>query len=90
MIKRKATVTLDEWLSQGTLYADVSRAGTIEPINPQVAATALDTEVTPLPEVTAVPSEDMVELANQDAAAWFWALLAQAGYELWWPAQSVN
>ena len=83
MVKRQAAITLDEWLSQGTLYADVSRVGTIEPINQQVAATALDTEVTPLLEVTAGPSEDMADLADQDVAAWFWALLAQAGYELW-------
>ena len=83
MVKRKAAITLDEWLSQGTLYANASRAGTVEPINQQIAEPSLDTEVTPLTEATAGPSEAMADLAEQNDAAWFWELLAQCGYELW-------
>ena len=83
MVKRKAEITLDEWLSKGTLYAEVSKVGTVEPINQQITEPALGTEVTPLTAETAGPSEAMADLAEQSVAEWFWELLAQSGYELW-------
>ena len=83
MVKRKAENTLDEWLNKGTLYAEASRAGTVELINQQVTEPDLGTEVTPLTAETAGPSEATADLAEQNAAEWLWELLAQSGYELW-------
>ena len=83
MVKRKADISLDEWLSKGTLYAEASRAGTVEPISQQITEQARGTEVTPLKAETTVPSTTMADLVEHDVAEWFWDLLAQSGYELW-------
>ena len=85
MVKRKAVDSLDEWLKEGELASAARRLNTenIAEVESQVPnPTAEDT--TPqmakgLPTVEPVG----LKVSDDEAASWFWALLAQAGYELW-------
>lgn len=81
--KRKAETSLDEWLEEGTLYAEAMQVRqaaipveeVLEPLPTVVKASA--TEETPsVPTVSA-------EVTGQDSTEWFWALLEQARYERW-------
>ena len=79
MVKRKADISLDEWLSKGTLYAEASNAGIVEPVTKIVAEPYSATKGTPVSEEAAASPTTMGDLAEHDAAEWFWDLLAQSG-----------
>ena len=83
MVKRKADINLDEWLREGTLYAEAKRDGAAETVNHQVAEHSQGIEATPVEADTVTLPPTMADLAEHAAAEWFWDLLAQSGYELW-------
>ena len=85
MVKRKATKSLDEWLKEGESASAAKRPDT-------EIATELGNTF-PLPTADSVPPQMAketsavvpaeMEVANDEAASWFWNLLEQSGYELW-------
>ena len=83
MVKRKAEISLDEWLRQGTLYAEVSRVGAATAVVQGVAESSHGHEGAPLKEGTVASLNTLAEPVEQGAAEWFWELLSQCGYELW-------
>ena len=84
MVKRKAEISLDEWLTSGARAVDY---------NPAVdAANEEGTVISEGPTVevqSGVKREPVAEThadvagSEHDAAAWFWSLLESLGYELW-------
>ena len=83
MVKHKADISLDEWLREGTLYAEASRAGETGTVTQQIAEQPKGTEATSVEADTTALPPTMADLAEHVAAEWFWDLLAQSGYELW-------
>ena len=83
MVKRKAEISLDEWLREGTLYAEARRAGETRTVIQQIAEQPKCTEAAPVEADTTVLPPTMADLAEHAAAERFWDLLAQCGYELW-------
>ena len=71
MVKRKADISLDEWLREGTLYAEARRAGSTETVNQQIAEHSQGTDATPVKADTATLSPTMADLAEHTAAEWF-------------------
>lgn len=83
MTKRKAEISLDEWLGKGVLSAEASKAIPTASTTEGVTESTTGAVRSPLnEEAVAVPTA-MVDVAERDAAEWFWELLAQSGYE-WW------
>ena len=94
MVKRKAEVSVDEWLRGGTpipvdnstvaVAVEVKPLASIYPtvevasINP---ATEAATVTAPAEPVIAPVTEGAVSI--EDEAHWFWALLEASGYEQW-------
>ena len=85
MVKRKADISLDEWLERGTIapvttHEEVA-ATTIEPARANCPTAEAVPQTVPVEPVTAtgVDSTDRGEGAEE----WFWALLESAGYERW-------
>lgn len=85
MVKRKAEISLDEWLDR---TAAPSEAKSIDIIaaeeNEKLEPSPIDEPS--LPEVkdglvTGIPAE--VVPVEGDGSEWFWTLLEQAGYERW-------
>ena len=85
MVKRKAAVSLDEWLVERRVISedpqlDVgSASGPCTNPAPPAAEVVLvqeDSELT-----TTIPTE--VAATEEEAADWFWALLEKSGFELW-------
>ena len=85
MVKRKAEVSVDEWLERGAASAEVRRDN---------AATTEEAESLGLnPIAEEGPTEGKTELGTNtpadvaqprdDNSKWFWALLESAGYERW-------
>ena len=103
MVKRKANVSVDEWLGEGINPSRPSPA-TTTPVAKQPALTNLPVPasitvpagapVTTSTKANGVPAGSLpVELVTatggdgpvnqEEAAEWFWNMLAQAGYERW-------
>ena len=85
MVKRKAAVSLDDWLVERRvisedLQLDAGNASgpCTDPAPPaaEVVLMQEDSEFT-----TASPTE--VAATEEEAADWFWALLEKTGFELW-------
>ena len=103
MVKRKANVSIDDWLEEGASLPRTSPAtiATVEErpvpadtpvhVSTPVPVSPPATTPTPANEVMAgsVPVEpvaatgDDVDVNHEEAAEWFWTLLAQSGYERW-------
>ena len=85
MVKRKASENIEEWLREGeTISAARTPTSYIAP-GPQLATVSPTAEVSPVQvveESPAVAPADMEVNANE-AANWFWELLAQDGFEIW-------
>ena len=83
MVKRKAAISLDEWLVERRVVLEVQQpeagVATGPCINPHspVAKTVPPQEVNEL--ITGFPAE--VDITEEEAANWFWSLLEQAGFE---------
>lgn len=85
MVKRKADSSLDEWLARGHEVSEVNPVATV-PVgtelvqveSPAVAVVVDQAISEPVP----VPT-DNVASDEDEASAWFWALLEVAGYERW-------
>ena len=85
MVKRKAVDSLDEWLKEGELASAARRlnAESIAETESQIPSSTAE-DITPQMDKgipTLEPAE--LEVSGDEAASWFWSLLAQAGYELW-------
>ena len=97
MVKRKANVSIDEWLEGGVSIPGTSPTTTITaeeeptpsnipapaniPVLPNTPATEVVTESVPV-EPVAIPVAN-VAIPGEEEANWFWALLEQSGYERW-------
>ena len=83
MVKRKANVSLDEWLAERYCHAEttqsVTAAGEEETVAVPEPVAEVATEPTPVEQVATVTGE--VAVQSEDVASWFWDLLATAGYE---------
>ena len=91
MVKRKASDSVDDWLREGELVAAAR----------QISIEAIPEAVTPLPLPTVEPytmqvAEGDVDVASTEvavttaeAANWFWSMLVQVGYELFWWATGI-
>ena len=85
MVKRKAEISLDEWLERGASAAEVKSG--------HKAAVTSEAVTNPIPTAKEVPSEGKVEVAasvptdvaptDSDEHKWFWRLLELSGYERW-------
>ena len=85
MVKRKATKSLDEWLSEGELASAAKQPGlavATEPCTTFPPPTAEIAQPQAASEPLAVVTADVV-ITEDEAASWFWALLEQSGYEHW-------
>ena len=76
MVKRKAEVSVDEWLGRGAASADERRD------NVAVTSTA---EEGPIEGKTELGTNTPVDVAQpqDDSSEWFWLLLESTGYERW-------
>ena len=90
MVKRKANVGIDEWLAERYSRIEVAQSVTVAAEEEIVAAPEPVAEVatgpTPVGQVATVTGEvaamtGKVAAQCEDAARWFWELLATAGYE---------
>ena len=84
MVKRKAAINLDEWLTSGV---EIARPTPVSEVVNEEAAVTL---TAPTAEVRTEVKEGLASEANADVAAndhevadWFWSLLETLGYELW-------
>ena len=97
MVKRKANVSIDEWLEGGVSPPGTSPAATVAAEEGSCTLNIPTVEEGPVPahipaaEVIhgPVPAEPVttpvVDVAAQEEGEdhWFWTLLEQAGYERW-------
>ena len=94
MVKRKAAVSIDEWLGGGTSIPLDSPTATVAAKGNPAASSDPTVEVTfsiSTPEVSnesvpagpvTVPAAEVV-VSVEDEDHWFWALLEKVGYERW-------
>ena len=94
MVKRKAEVSLEEWLREGPSSPETGPTATVAAEgtpsasnNPTVEANRpiptpeVPTEPVPAGPVTAPAAERGVSVEDKDH--WFWVLLEESGYERW-------
>lgn len=97
MVKRKADISLDEWLVQGVRPAEANTSRSIA--NPEKQTNELTDQIgevvtgptaarSAAAELGSEPLQlggDRLQLAREkgDAHEWFWLLLEQCGYERW-------
>ena len=85
MVKRKAEVSIDEWLNErGTQPANCPKIAAAAEGTPTRVDPAVTTAVTGLSPVEPVnqAAADVATPVEEDAG-WFWELLKAAGYEIW-------
>lgn len=85
MVKRKADIGLEEWLTLGADLSEVREASTAAAKHEGVQdPISTDDSGTPeaKAEVAAVTPTDETQIES-DIANWFWLLLERAGYEIW-------
>ena len=85
MTKRKASVSLDEWLNDRRIVSEIQSPVTEFSSDPRLTTPPPTAEASQLQvagEVTTESSKE-VDTTEGKAAEWFWQLLAQAGFELW-------
>ena len=97
MVKRKADISLDEWLVQGVRSAEATTSQAIAtPEEQSSELTKKNGEVVTGPTVARSAAAELVseplqlggdrlQLAQEkgDAHEWLWLLLEQCGYERW-------
>lgn len=85
MVKRKANVSLDEWLAKRYSHAETTQgvvaAVEEEPVYVTEPVAEVIIEPTPVEPVATVTGE--VAAQGEDNSSWFWELLALSGYERW-------
>lgn len=82
MVKRKANVSLDEWLAERYCHAETTQSVTAageETVAVPEPVAEVAPEPTPVEQVATVTGE--VAVQSEDAASWFWDLLATSGYD---------
>ena len=85
MVKRKAEISLDEWLEWAPVPSEVIDTSTNAAANSEVPKPN-STTATSLSEVkveAAVNTPADVAPTESDTHEWFWLLLKQSGYERW-------
>ena len=97
MVKRKASVSIDEWLGEGVFPPRTSTTATVEveggsvtPNLPTAKEGHVTTHITVAEVIPGLVSTEHVATPGANVAAqgegedhWFWALLEQTGYERW-------
>ena len=97
MVKRKAAISLDEWLIQSarleaTTTTDSAKNPADQSCNPAPALVETSPESEPHPsaaaELVVSPTtgegeQAQATVAEGEAHEWFWRLLEQAGFERW-------
>ena len=85
MVKRKASVSLDEWLAERYSHAETipSVVATVEEGHVLVTEPAAEVEVKPTPVEPVATVTGEVAAQGEDDSSWFWELLALSGYERW-------
>ena len=94
MVKRKADVSIDEWLGGGTSLPVANQAATIaaeeKPASSsdptaEVTSNSLTAEVVtaPVPTGPVIAPVTDVAVSVEDEGHWFWALLEESGYKRW-------
>ena len=93
MVKRKAEISLDEWLIQGVRSAEIpsKKTGEAQTKQPHDSGPVTNNADSGAPAEQSAAAElvaslsplegDRLQVTEAEAHAWFWALLAQAGYE---------
>ena len=85
MVKQKTTDSVTDWLEEGELVAAARQ--TNSETTPEVVATlplpTVETNTMQMAEGDVSVASDDVAVTQEEAANWFWSLLAQAGYELY-------
>ena len=85
MVKRKAEISLDEWLYQTAVPLETKNIDNIAAEKDKELKPSLTTEQS-IPEVKEGPatggSAEGVQ-AEGESSEWLWVLLEQAGYERW-------
>ena len=85
MVKRKADISLDEWLERGTAIPGASHTNVAAATESPVKANCPTAEAVPhtvtVEPVTTTCSGSTDQ--GEGAAEWFWALLELSGYERW-------
>ena len=85
MVKRKAEVSIDEWLGEGHTQSDNHREtpaaaeNRLEPTATPVAPVVVNP--VPVGPVVPVPADEVATV--DEAAVWFWELLESCGYRRW-------
>ena len=84
MTKRKATNSLDEWLTERRVIAEVPIPAAEIPSEPSIAAPPPTAEASQ-PQLTSEPVSGVSAEVDitEVAAEWFWSLLDQCGFERW-------
>ena len=98
MVKRKANVSVDDWLGERvtpsriipatTVAVEEELTSTSQPV-PVPTTVPASVPVAINPQTNEAPAEPVaatcgdVAVNQGEAAEWFWELLAQAGYERW-------
>ena len=85
MVKRKADISLDEWLASGHETSGSNSVATAAVVIEAVQAEGLTVTVVvdqPMTEPVPVPTENVASYDEGDST-WFWALLELSGYERW-------
>ena len=95
MVKRKADVSVDEWLSHSARPVDSTPDSIIETpayqsrnANPAIVESSPAAQPRPstVAELTVGPIHlegNQTRVTKGEAHVWFWRLLEQAGYERW-------
>ncbi len=84
MVKRKTSISLDEWLALRPEIAEPTPVS--EADNGETEVVAESPTIEAQSEVKEEPTNEAnadVAVTKQEAIDWFWSLLATAGYELW-------
>lgn len=85
MVKRKANVSIDEWLAEGWSRSETTQvvAAIVEggPVYVTEPVAEVIIEPTPVEPVATVTGEVVAQ--GEDESSWFWELLALSGYEIW-------
>lgn len=86
MVKRKADISMDEWLSKSVgIPEESSSIATVVPDLRAVTTNGPTEGVDADPATTGPVPVPVANMATDEEGAsdWFWSLLEQCGYELW-------
>ena len=85
MVKQKTTDSVTDWLEEGELVAAArqTKAETTTEIVVAPALPIIETSPMQMAEGDVSVASNDVAVTHEEAANWFWNLLAQAGFEIY-------